>query len=32
VEFEVILQHLRGLAAYYGQVADRGLDLIIQLD
>lgn len=32
VEFEVILQHLRRLGAYYGQVADRGLGLIIKLD
>jgi hypothetical protein len=31
-EFEAILQHLRRLATYYGQVADRGLDLIIKLD
>jgi len=31
-EFDVILQHLRRLAAYYSQVADRGLGLIIKLD
>jgi hypothetical protein len=31
-EFEVVLQHLRRLAAYYGQVADQGLDLIFELD
>ncbi len=32
VEFAVILRHLRRLAAYYGQVANRGLGLIIKLD
>lgn len=31
-EFAVILGHLRSLAAYYGQVANRGLGLIIKVD
>ena len=30
--FERILQHLRDIAAYYSQVAGRGLDLIIELN